>query len=127
MQVDWAACGRVQVGETMRKSLGFRRCALLQPIDLHRIHPLARRKAEFYRGIVNALNFFGGSPSCAIIFEQLEGRRDQRLGPVCLFSSRVPGALCGYFRLQPIACESARSRVKRNRRRNRAVLGSTMP
>ena len=41
MQVDWAECGRVQVGDHDAQSLGVRRRALLQPIDLHRIHALA--------------------------------------------------------------------------------------
>ena len=39
---------------------------------------LASGKAEFYRGIVNALNFFGGNTR-AIIFDNLKAG-DQRLG-----------------------------------------------
>jgi hypothetical protein len=64
---------------------------------------LAQRKEEFYRGIVHALEFFKGSPR-ALIFDNLKAAvlngsgRDACLHPEFL-------ALCGYFRLQPIACE----------------------
>jgi transposase len=59
MQVDWATCGRVQVGDTTRKVSAF--VAVLCYSRLMFIEfTLSQRKAEFYRGIVNALNFFGG-------------------------------------------------------------------
>ncbi len=41
MQVDWGECGRVQVGDHDPQGLGVRGRALLQPVDLHRVHPLA--------------------------------------------------------------------------------------
>ena len=41
MQVDWGECGRVQVGDHDPQSFGVRGRALLQPVDLHRIHALA--------------------------------------------------------------------------------------
>src|SRR5712692_6847556 len=61
MQVDWGECGRVQVGSTMRKVSVF--VAVLCYSRLLFIEfTLSQRKAEFYRGLVNALTFFGGSP-----------------------------------------------------------------
>jgi transposase len=70
MQVDWAECDRVQVGETMRKVLAF--VAVLCYSRLIYVEfTLSQRKAEFYRGIVNALNFFRGHPH-AIIFDNLK-------------------------------------------------------
>ena len=61
MQVDWGECGRVQVGSTMRKVSVF--VAVLCYSRLLFIEfTLSQRKAEFYRGLVNALIFFGGSP-----------------------------------------------------------------
>src|SRR5271156_4719830 len=61
MQVDWGECGHVQVGSTMRKVSVF--VAVLCYSRLTYIEfTLSQRKAEFYRGLVNALTFFGGSP-----------------------------------------------------------------
>ncbi len=70
MQVDWGECGRVQVGATTRKVSVF--VAVLCYSRLMFIEfTLSQRKAEFYRGIVNALKFFGGRPR-AIIFDNLK-------------------------------------------------------
>jgi transposase len=102
MQVDWGECGRVRIGATTRKVSVF--VAVLCYSRLIYIEfTLSQRKEEFYRGIVHALEFFGSSPR-AIIFDNLKAAvlngsgRDACLHPE--FS-----ALCGYFRLQPIACE----------------------
>jgi transposase len=102
MQVDWGECGRVRIGATTRKVSVF--VAVLCYSRLIYIEfTLSQRKEEFYRGIVHALEFFGGSPR-AIIFDNLKAAvlngsgRDACLHPEFL-------ALCGYFRLQPIACE----------------------
>ena len=94
MQVDWGECGRVQVGATMRKVSVF--VAVLCYSRLVYIEfTLSQRKAEFYRGLVNALTFFGGSPR-NLIFDNLKaavlngsGRR------ACLHPEFL--ALCGYF------------------------------
>ena len=102
MQVDWAECGRVQVGDTMRKVSAF--VAVLCYSRLIYIEfTLSQRKAEFYRGIVNALNFFGGSPR-AIIFDNLKAGVINGSGRSACFHPEFL-ALCGYFCLQPIACE----------------------
>jgi hypothetical protein len=70
MQVDWGSCGCVQVGTTTRKVSVF--VAVLCYSRLMFIEfTLSQRKAEFYRGIVNALNFFDGRPR-AIIFDNLK-------------------------------------------------------
>jgi hypothetical protein len=102
MQVDWGECGRVRIGNTTRKVSVF--VAVLCYSRLIYIEfTLSQRKEEFYRGIVHALEFFGGSPR-SIIFDNLKAAvlngsgRDACLHPEFL-------ALCGYFCLQPIACE----------------------
>ena len=64
---------------------------------------LSQRKAEFYRGVVNALNFFGGSPR-AIIFDNLKAAVLNGSGRAACFHPEFL-ALCGYFCLQPIACQ----------------------
>jgi transposase len=102
MQVDWGECGYVQVGETRRKVSVF--VAVLCYSRLTFIEfTLSQRKAEFYRGVVNALNFFGGSPR-AIIFDNLKAGVINGSGRSACFHPEFL-ALCGYFCLQPIACE----------------------
>jgi len=66
MQVDWGECGRVQIGATTRRVSVF--VAVLCYSRLMFIEfTLSQRKAEFYRGLVNALEFFGGSPRAVIV------------------------------------------------------------
>ena len=70
---------------------------------------LSQRKAEFYRGLVNALTFFGGSPQPDL--RQPQGGRAQWLGPIACFHPEFL-ALCGYFCLQPVACARRDSESK---------------
>jgi len=101
MQVDWGECGRVQVGSTMRKVSVF--VAVLCYSRLAYIEfTLSQRKAEFYRGLVNALTFFGGSPR-HLIFDNLKSAVLNGSGrSACLHPEFL--ALCGYFCMQPVAC-----------------------
>src|ERR1700686_157388 len=101
MQVDWGECGRVQVGSTRRKVSVF--VAVLCYSRLVYIEfTLSQRKAEFYRGLVNALTFFGGSPR-NLIFDNLKSAVLNGSGRSACFHPEFQ-ALCGYFCLQPIAC-----------------------
>jgi hypothetical protein len=63
---------------------------------------LSQRKAEFYRGLVNALIFFGGSPR-NLIFDNLKAAVLNGSGRSACFHPEFL-ALCGYFYLQPVAC-----------------------
>jgi transposase len=101
MQVDWGECGRVQIGSTMRKVSVF--VAVLCYSRLMYIEfTLSQRKAEFYRGLVNALSFFGGSPR-NLIFDNLKAAVLNGSGRSACFHPEFL-ALCGYFCQQPIAC-----------------------
>ncbi len=60
---------------------------------------LSQRKAEFYRGLVNALTFFGGSPR-AVIFDNLKAAVLNGSGRHACFHPEFL-ALCGYFCMQP--------------------------
>ena len=101
MQVDWGECGRVQVGRAMRKVSVF--VAVLCYSRLVYIEfTLSQRKAEFYRGLVNALTFFGGSPR-NLIFDNLKAAVLNGSGRHACFHPEFL-ALCGYFCLQPLAC-----------------------
>jgi transposase len=102
MQVDWGECGRVAVGGTSRKvsvfvaTLCYSRLTFIE-------FSLSQHKAEFYRALVNALTFFGGSPR-SIIFDNLKAAVLNGSGREACFHPDFL-ALCGYFCLQPIACE----------------------
>jgi transposase len=102
MQVDWGECGRVQVGNTSRKVsvlvavLCYSRMTYLE-------FTLSQRKAEFYRSLVHALEFFGASPR-ALIFDNLKTAVINGSGRAACFHPEFL-ALCGHYYLQPIACE----------------------
>jgi transposase len=102
MQVDWGECGRVQVGNTSRKVSVL--VAVLCYSRLTYIEfTLSQRKAEFYRCIVHALEFFGGSPR-AIIFDNLKAAVTNGSGRAACFHPEFL-ALCGHYFMQPLACE----------------------
>ncbi len=101
MQVDWGDCGSVQVGSTKRKVSVFV-AVLCNSRLLYIEFTLSQRKAEFYRGLVNALTFFGGSPR-AVIFDNLKAAVLNGSGRHACFHPEFL-ALCGYFCMQPIAC-----------------------
>jgi transposase len=101
MQVDWGECGCVRVGSTMRKVSVFV-AVLCYSRLLYIEFTLAQRKAEFYRGLVNALTFFGGSPR-NLIFDNLKAAVLNGSGRSACFHPEFM-ALCGYFCLQPVAC-----------------------
>lgn len=102
MQVDWGECGRVLVGSTQRKvsvlvaTLCFSRLTFID-------FSLSQRKPEFYRLLVNALAFFGGSPR-AVIVDNLKTAVLNGSGRHACFHPDFL-ALCGYFCMQPLACE----------------------
>jgi len=101
MQIDWGECGRVPVGSTMRKVSVF--VAVLCYSRMSYIEfALSQRKAEFYRGLANALAFFRGSPR-QVIFDNLKSAVINGSGRHACFHPEFL-ALCGYFCLQPIAC-----------------------
>lgn len=100
-QVDWGSCGYVTMGTTIRRVsvfvgvLCYSRLAYIE-------FCLSQRKAEFYRCLVHALKFFGGSPR-QIIFDNLKAAVLNGSGRnACLHPDFL--ALCGHFCLEPIAC-----------------------
>jgi transposase len=101
LQVDWGSCGYVSIGSTQRRVSVF--VAVLCYSRLCYIEfCLSERKAEFYRCLVHALQFFGGSPR-QVIFDNLKAAVLNGSGKdACLHPDFL--ALCGHFCLQPIAC-----------------------
>jgi len=103
MQVDWGDCGKLEIGQTTRRVSVF--VAVLCYSRLCYIEfTLSQHKAEFYRALVNALMFYGGSPK-KVIFDNLKAAVLNGSGRhACLHPEFA--ALCGYFCMEPIACES---------------------
>jgi transposase len=101
MQIDWGDCGYVQVGSTTRKVSVFV-AVLCHSRMIYIEFTLSQRKAEFYRCLVNALIFFGGSPR-AVIFDNLKAAVLNGSGRHACFHPEFL-AICGYFCMQPIAC-----------------------
>jgi transposase len=101
MQVDWGDCGRLKIGQTPRRVSVF--VAVLCYSRLCYIEfSLSQRKAEFYRALVHALEFFQASPR-KIIFDNLKAAVLNGSGrSACLHPEFL--ALCGYFCMEPIAC-----------------------
>jgi len=101
MQVDWGHCGEIQIENTSRKVSVF--VAVLCYSRMGYIEfTLSQRKAEFYRAIVHALEFFEGSPR-RIIFDNLRAAVVNGSGRhACLHPEFL--ALCGHFCMEPIAC-----------------------
>jgi transposase len=102
MQVDWGECGQVQLGATTRKVSVFV-AVLCYSRLMYLEFTLSQRKAEFYRGVVHALEFFGGSPR-ALIVDNLKAAVTHGSGRAACFHPEFL-ALCGCYYLQPIACE----------------------
>ena len=73
---------------------------------------------------MNALEFFGGSPR-AIIFDNLKAAVLNGSGRAACFHPEFL-ALCGYFCLQPIACER-RDPNQKGSSREACATSSTMP
>jgi transposase len=93
MQVDWGECGCVVQGGTRRKVSVF--VAVLCYSRLIFIEfALSQRKAEFYRGLVHALEFFGGSPR-ALIVDYVPGHIIDIMCPTPLCGRGVPSGLIG--------------------------------
>jgi transposase len=101
LQVDWGDCGRLTIGQTPRRVSVF--VAVLCYSRLCYIEfSLSQRKAEFYRALVHALEFFQGSPR-KIIFDNLKAAVLNGSGRnACLHPEFL--ALCGHFCMEPIAC-----------------------
>jgi len=101
LQIDWGECGHVRIGSTTRRVSVF--VAVLCYSRLMFIEfTLSQRKAEFYRSLVHALEFFSGSPR-AVIFDNLKAAVLNGSGRAACFHPEFL-ALCGHYCLQPIAC-----------------------
>lgn len=101
VQVDWGACGRLKIGGTSRRVsvlvavLCYSRLCYIE-------FSLSEHKADFYRCVVRALEFFGGCPR-KIIFDNLKTAVVSGSGRQAAFHPEFL-ELCGHFYLLPVAC-----------------------
>src|SRR5271165_4242896 len=118
MQVDWGECGRVQVGATTRKVSVFVAVRCYSRL-IYIEFTLSQRKEEFYRGIVHALEFFGGSPR-SIIFDNLKAAVLNGSGREACLHPEFFGAV--RLLLPPAdRLRTARPGIKRDRRERRTL------
>jgi transposase len=102
MQVDWGNCGTIRIG-TATRTISVLIAVLCYSRLCYVEFCLSQHKAEFYRALVHALQFFGGSPR-QVIFDNLKAAVINGSGRnACLHPEFL--ALCGHFYLEPIACE----------------------
>lgn len=101
MQIDWGHCGEIEIENTSRKVsvfvavLGYSRMIYIE-------FTLSQKKAELYRAIAGALEFFGGSPR-RIVFDNMKAAVINGSGrTACLHPEFL--ALCGHFCMEPFAC-----------------------
>lgn len=101
VQVDWGDCGSIRMGQTTRRVSVFV-AVLCYSRMMYLEFTLSHKKAEFYRAIVAALRFFGGSPR-KLMFDNLKAAVLSGSGRhACLHPELL--ALCGHFLMEPIAC-----------------------
>ena len=101
MQVDWGDCGRLPIGNSVRRVSVF--VAVLCYSRMCYIEfSLTQRKADFYRGVVHALTFFQASPR-KLIVDNLKSAVLNGSGRHACFHPEFL-ALCGHFCMEPIAC-----------------------
>ena len=101
LQVDWGECGRIRLGNTWRRVYVF--VAVLCYSRLSYIEfSLAQRKADFYRALVHALQFIGGSPRKLIVDNLKAAVLNGSGRTACLHPEFL--ALCGHYCLEAVPC-----------------------
>lgn len=103
MQIDWGDVGPIRIGNATRKVSVFV-AVLCYSRMIYIEFTLSQRKSEFYRCIVNALQFFGGAPK-KIIFDNLKAAVVSGSGRSAVLHPEF-AALCGYYYLEPVACQA---------------------
>lgn len=101
IQIDWGDCGTLKIGNTSRRVSVF--VAVLCYSRMCFIEfTLSQRKAEFYRSLVHAFEFFGGCPR-KVVFDNLKAAVLSGSGRTARLHPEFE-ALCGHYYLEPVAC-----------------------
>lgn len=102
IQVDWGDCGYITIGSTRRRVSVFV-AVLCYSRMLFVAFTLDQKKETFYRCIVRALTYFGGSPR-RIIVDNLKAAVVDGHGRNARFHPEFT-ALCAHYRMQQVACQ----------------------
>jgi transposase len=103
LQIDWGDAGKLKIGKSIRRVsvfvavLGYSRMCYIE-------FTLSQRKSEFYRSLVNSLEFFVGSPR-KVIFDNLKAAVLSGSGRNAVLHPEF-AALCGHYLMEPVACEA---------------------
>ena len=108
-QVDWANCGSVQVGNTIRKLSCFI-MVLSYSRMLYLEFTLSQCLEDFIGCHINAFRFFGGVPK-KILYDNLKSVVLSRLGNNIVFNPKFI-EFAGIYLFEPIACNVARGNEK---------------
>jgi len=103
MQVDWGDVGSIRIGTATRKISVFV-AVLCYSKMIYIEFTLSQKKSEFYRSIVHALEFFGGTPK-KIVFDNLKAAVISGSGRSAVLHPEFAG-LCGHYYLEAVPCEA---------------------
>ena len=103
IQVDWGDVGTIQIGNAKRR-VSVLVAVLCYSRMVYIEFTLSQKKHEFYRSIVHALEFYGGSPR-KIIFDNLKAAVVSGSGRQAVLHPEF-AALCGTYCMEPIPCEA---------------------
>ena len=109
LQVDWAECKKIKVGEHFRKIYVFV-AVLCYSRMIYIEFSLSQKKEDFYRCIVNTLNFLGGTPKNLII-DNLKSAVIDGAGRTASFHPEFE-ALCGHYLMKPVPCSPRHPEAK---------------
>jgi transposase len=103
MQVDWGDVGQLKIGNATRRVSVFV-AVLCYSKMIYIEFTLSQKKSEFYRSIVHALEFFGGTPK-KIVFDNLKAAVVSGSGRNAMLHPEFE-ALCGHYYLETVPCEA---------------------
>jgi transposase len=108
-QVDWASCGTLKIGDTVRRLSCFV-MVLCHSRMLYLEFTISESLADFLRCHVNAFNFFDGIPK-RIVYDNLRSVVVARHGTAIRFQQRFL-ALAGHYLFKPVLCQPRRPNEK---------------
>ena len=108
-QVDWASCGSITIGDTVRRLSCFV-MVLCHSRLLYLEFTVSESLADFLRCHVNAFNFFGGVPQ-RLVYDNLRSVVLARHGADARFQPRFL-ALAGHYLFKPVLCRPRRPNEK---------------
>jgi transposase len=109
-QVDWAAFGKIKIGDAERKLYGFIMVLSWSRHVFLKFY-LNQTTANFQRGHVDAFKFFGGFLSREIYYDNLKSAVLERIGKAIHYNPDIL-ALASHYRYKPVPVEVAQPTQK---------------